>query len=100
MKVSWDDYSQYMEKSNSCSKQPTRMGGLWFSYYMFMVDGVIPTESPGCGFSQTAHVVHELALRLRDRGKASSVSSVVRLASLSWWFGSNNGDLVRDLMVI
>ena len=77
------------------------MGGLWFSYYMFMVDGVIPTESPGCGLSQTAaHVVHELALRLRDRGKASSVSSVVRLASLSWWFGSNNGDLVGDLIVI
>jgi len=23
MKVSWDDYSQYMEKSNSCSKPPT-----------------------------------------------------------------------------
>ena len=76
------------------------MGGLWFSYYMFMVDGVIPTESPSCGFSQTAaHVVHD-ALRLRDRGKTSSVSSVVRLASLSWWFGSNTGDLVRDLMVI
>ena len=24
MKVSWDDYSQYMEKYNSCSKPPTR----------------------------------------------------------------------------
>ena len=25
MKVSWDDYSQYMEKQNSCSKPPTRI---------------------------------------------------------------------------
>jgi hypothetical protein len=24
MKVSWDDYSQYMEKKKSCSKPPTR----------------------------------------------------------------------------
>ena len=25
MKVSWDEYSQYMEKWNSCSKAPTRL---------------------------------------------------------------------------
>ena len=36
MKVSWDDYSQYMEKYRTCSKPPTRSYGfpmvfLWFS---------------------------------------------------------------------
>ena len=28
--VTWDDYSQYMEKSNSCSKPPTRNDGFIF----------------------------------------------------------------------
>ena len=36
MKVSWDDYSQYMEKSKPCSKPPTSV--YIYIYYRAMIE--------------------------------------------------------------